>query len=77
MTTNFVEHFLDEAHGSAYPLIETKTYEMGKYLCVKTAQHPLHIYQIVSENEYVHPAVAQVNHNGQTYKLAWIEDEQW
>jgi hypothetical protein len=74
---NFTQHFLDETLGSSLPEPETQVMTSGDYLCVQTAEHPLHVYRRVTESETIHPSVAQMEHNGQTYKLAWIEDEQW
>jgi hypothetical protein len=75
--TNFIEHFLDESHGSGYPDESTRVVAQGDYLCFQTADHPVHVYQLVANGEPVHPAIAQMEHNGRMYKLAWIEDDKW
>jgi hypothetical protein len=75
---NFVEHFCDESNGSGVLSYEgPDVTERGNFLCVQSAQQPLHVYRRVETDEQVHPAVEQVVHNGVTYKLAWIDDDQW
>jgi hypothetical protein len=74
---NFVEHFLDETHGSGYPDIPLTVTEQGDYLCVQTTNHPLYVYRLVGTEEHLHPSVARMEHNGNLYKLEWIEDEKW
>jgi hypothetical protein len=76
---NFVNHFFDESLGSGPPEEQMHVTEQGDYLCIQPSGHPLHVYQRIGEHEglSLHPAVARLEHNGHTYKLAWIEDERW
>ncbi len=74
---NFAHHFLDEALGSGHPSHQVTLTEHGNYLCIQTEQHPLYVYQRIGSDEALHPSVACLEHNGQCYKLAWIEDDQW
>lgn len=74
---NFAKHFLDESLGSGHPDDGIRITEQGEYLCVQSSEHLVHVYQRVGTAEPVAASIAQMQHNGSTYKLAWIEDEQW
>jgi hypothetical protein len=47
----------------------------GDYLCVKYWEHPIHVYKRVQSGQQLHPFTDRMEHNGQLYGLAWIEDD--
>jgi hypothetical protein len=49
--------------------------ENGQYLCVRWWEHPLHVYKLIQPGEYIHPFTQQIEHNGKSYRLEFIEDE--
>lgn len=47
----------------------------GDYLCIQYDEHPLHVYKRVAPGEEPHPFIARAEHDGQVYRLAWIEED--
>jgi len=64
-------------HTTGYTLENTWIVEQGNYLCIHEAGFPLHVYRLIGANEEIHPTVAQLEHNGRSYRLELIEDDKW
>jgi hypothetical protein len=47
----------------------------GEYLCIQWSGHPRYIYRRMQPGTVVHSSVDSIEHEGQQYCLAWIEDE--
>jgi hypothetical protein len=57
------------------PFADRQIASHGKYLCVQWSDHPLHVYRQIEPGAQVHPAVDQIEYQGQSYYLDWIDDE--